>query len=1060
MKSLRTPLKGFLALLSIAALSVVGATGCQTEAFCFNDCGDSPSTSSSGTSGTGGSAGSGVGGEGGCLFGCSTSSGQGGGGPCVPTNGGVEICNNIDDDCNGKVDDNADINFDSPKTCGTCDNNCYSVLLNANPTGIGCNWNKVPNTPGICTCNGCAAGYYDLNSDCICEYYCVKTAADDSLCNNKDDDCDNLKDEDVDVCSSTTDCGGCGNNCVVVHGTPACTTTAMPGEVCSPVNTKCAIAVCDAGWWDLDSSYATGCEYACDLTNGGLEICGDSLDNDCDGKIDEADDLSGDTQINADCFGDPDGVCGQMAHLGKTACVGNKVVCIGPDVLVENQTPETCNGQDDDCDGMIDDSPTNVGQQCGMSNVFPCAYGVTQCQGGMPVCVGAIAPQTEACNGVDDDCDGMIDRTAGMPPMDSVGACNVPIAPPAGATSPCKAGTKACVGGAIACQGSVGPSSPTDFCGVDANCDGVLSNQPDVMTDVHNCGMCGVDCYAGAMHANFTCNMGVCAFAACEPGYYDLDSNNTCEYACNFVQAQEICDNLDQNCNGMIDENITLPTPVQVCGTSPTAISPECTSQIMVACVNGAFTCTFPAGVCPGGCSANDEVCDLLDNDCDGSLNENVANYGKTCASDDGLPAPGHGACRTTGTIACTGAATAACSAVKADCAVLPGGCTEKCDGIDNDCDGTVDERYTSKGSNATYYIMPPVVKLGNSATGPWIFAYEASRPSATTATAGAGNGFFNAIPAGQTADQTISCSTAGVLPWYNVTPREVEQSCSAVGGRICRTSDWKQACRVNNADGAGPNTPDTDNACLWGYNPLGSCKTQANYVGTFFCNLGGFDFDAATAGNQDGLLATNSALLQNCHSNWSTYNGVTTQAAYDITGNLREVTRCQLDRAVCGADTTLCAKNCCSGTSTAVSGATRVCGTITAAVNARLSGQPCTANSDCCNSDLACTGSGLCTNDSVNVKHCQNTGGVAPACHTRGVACTTTAQCCNGETCVGGFCGGPATLPHSTYPLLGGAYTTADDLGATCSFDFYKVDENFKLYDTGFRCCYDTNPL
>jgi len=123
------------------------------------------------------------------------------------------------------------------------------------------------------------------------------------------------------------------------------------------------------------------------------------------------------------------------------------------------------------------------------------------------------------------------------------------------------------------------------------------------------------------------------------------------------------------------------------------------------------------------------------------------------------------------------------------------------------------------------------------------------------------------------------------------------------------------------------------------------------------------------------------------------------------------------------------------------------------------VSGEAGPENRDCCITELGGTGGGVCNADSSGVKYCQNTGGVAPSCRTRGVACTASAQCCGGETCVGGFCGGPATLPQSAYPLLGGAYTTGDDNGAACSFDFYKVDENFKLYDTGFRCCYDTNP-
>jgi hypothetical protein len=255
MKSLRKPLSAFFSVLAVSALAAFGTTGCNTDAFCWDNCpGDTQNSGSSGsaTGGAGGSGGGGLGGEGGCgIFGCTTTSSSGSGGPCTPTNGGIEICDKLDNDCNGQIDDSPDINFSSPKTCGTCDNNCYTKLLNADPTGIGCDWNMVPGNPGTCTCaNGCAAGWYDLNSDCICEYYCVKNegVTDDSLCNNKDDDCDNQIDEDVDLCKSTTDCGACGNNCVVLNGTPTCETTAMPGQACSPANTKCAIGSCQTDW--------------------------------------------------------------------------------------------------------------------------------------------------------------------------------------------------------------------------------------------------------------------------------------------------------------------------------------------------------------------------------------------------------------------------------------------------------------------------------------------------------------------------------------------------------------------------------------------------------------------------------------------------------------------------------------------------------------------------------------------------------------------------------------------------------------------------------------------
>jgi len=851
-----------------------GSAGCTTDAFCWTDC-DSGATSSS-SSGTGGN-----GGEGGCLINCidggpgtGGTGGQGGSGGCVKSDSGVEECNGLDDDCNGKIDDLAD--WSQPEACGTCANNCREILINTDPETIGCTASPDPgNTPGTCT-GTCAQDYYDLDPAAPgCEYYCVATAQNDALCNNKDDDCDGVKDEDVDLCTSATDCGKCGRTCVVLHGTPKCT---GPAQGCDASNTQCEIAQCDPGFWDLDKSYATGCEYQCDITNGGVEICGDSLDNDCDGKLDEADDLSGDPQIGVACFGDPDGECATPAHVGQTICQGNKVVCAGPNVLVENQQLELCNTKDDDCDGVVDDSPSDAGKACGASNVFPCSYGTQQCQNGTLVCIGNKDPLPETCDGEDNDCDGMIDSTGGVAPPDAVGACNVPIPPPAGATSPCKAGTKACVGGTIVCQNSVVPvAGAQDGCKIDANCDGTLTNQPDTQTDVNNCGACGNSCYTNAQHSTWSCSAGMCQFQGCEAGYYDLNNDQKCEYACVFIQSQETCNGVDDNCNGQIDEGVIAPSPSQVCGVSPSATGAECTSQVTVACQAGAWKCTFPAGVCAGGCSADDEICDTLDNDCDGVKNENVANWNKPCNSDDGLPPPGHGACRTTGVYVCNGTMAVQCNAVPADCSSLPGGCTELCDGIDNDCDGVADEPYSAKGNNAAYFVKPTVTKLG--ALNKWIMTYEASRPSATSIVPGTGNGYWSSAPTGSTLDKTPACSVAGKIPWFNVSPREVEQVCQAAGGSVCLMADWQAAAR----------NPAPD-ACIYGYAPLGTACKSAYVAGTKFCNIGpSFDFSAANAGDQDGLLVTASPALANC---WADWTGQTNPKIFDITGNLREITK------------------------------------------------------------------------------------------------------------------------------------------------------------------------
>lgn len=789
-----------------------------------------------------------------------------------------EVCDGVDNNCNDQVDETTD--FTSPATCGTCETNCFALLDNFDPVTITCTPvagdQRVPGTCG----GSCAPHYHDRDTNPLdCETFCVALDTTDATCDHVDDDCDGITDDEVDLCS-LDHCGDCGWGCHLPNAVSTCTRR-DPAAACSPTNSVCRVERCtctdaDTCWIDQDHVANNGCEVRCSPTNNGVEICGDNLDNDCDGLVDGEDDLSGDPQNGVVCFGDPDGVCAMPEHAGVTTCVANRPMCTGPNVLREGDVPETCNGQDDDCNGILDDNAQGVGSPCGQSNIFPCSFGTLQCVGGQLLCKGDVNPGTETCNGVDDNCDGSIDLVIDQPPTDSVGDCDVPVPPPPGATSPCKAGSKACVGGQVVCNGATGPSSTSDACGVDANCDGVLTNQPDKQSDVANCGTCGNNCLANSLHANWACVNGTCAFRGCQTGYYDLDGDNKCEYPCQFISAQEQCNGMDDNCNGQFDESLNRPGPVQVCGVSPSAIAAECTTNVSVACVNGTWQCTFPAGVCPGGCSSDDETCDALDNDCDGVLNENV-NFGKPCSSDDGLPPPGHGACRTTGSMVCNGPSAVMCNAQKANCANLPGGCTEHCDGIDNDCDGKVDEPYSDPGVNTANFVKPAVTKIADSK---WIMSYEASRPNATNVSPGTGNGYWTSAPAGVTLDKTPACSVGNKIPWFNVTPREVTQTCQAMGGTPCSVADWVSACQATAS-------------CTWGYNPRGLACTSG-YTSSKYCNLGpSYDFNAAIPGDQDGLLPTALSALQNCWADWSNQQGNTaaTNKVFDLTGNVREIT-------------------------------------------------------------------------------------------------------------------------------------------------------------------------
>jgi Notch-like protein len=178
---------------------------------------------------------------------------------CSPSNGGVERCDGVDNDCDRQVDETFDLTTDV-NNCGACGAVCRFADAAASCVARSCRM------------GACDPGHVDLNglSEDGCEYACSVANGGIELCNRRDDDCDGTIDETFDLSVDLANCGACGVACAYDFGVPVCD------------RGTCELAACTANHWDLDGLPGNGCEYACAPTNGGVEVC-DGIDNDCDG---------------------------------------------------------------------------------------------------------------------------------------------------------------------------------------------------------------------------------------------------------------------------------------------------------------------------------------------------------------------------------------------------------------------------------------------------------------------------------------------------------------------------------------------------------------------------------------------------------------------------------------------------------------------------------------------------------------------------------------------------------------------------------------------------------
>ena len=415
---------------------------------------------------------------------------------------------------------------------------------------------------------------------------------------------------------------------------------------------------------------------------GAIELC-DGLDNNCDGNIDEG--------VTAEFFFDEDGDGFGNPNYSIQGCSQedgyaiNGTDCDDSNPLVYPGSIEICDEIDNNCNDEIDEDVGDIYfvdyDRDGFGNaqqpLLLCTAepGVSTISGDCNDTNDTVYPQApEICDELDNDCDGSIDEDGTTifyadvdqdgfgDPQSQQTACS----PPQGFTSDSND-----------CDDLDSNISPLaiEVCDeIDNNCNGVIDEyvQSTFYLDLDGDG--------------FGTSATTAQACTAPPGYIDNDEDCNDNNTSISPSAIEICDEFDNNCNGVIDEGLQNVYYVDQDGDGFGD-----TNQPQLACYQ-------PTGTAISNTDCDDmdntvyptaiELCDEIDNNCNGVVDEGAQSIYYLDQDEDGF---GDAASMT---LACT--LPSGYVEDNTDCddtldSINPLA-SEVCDLVDNDCNGTVDD--------------------------------------------------------------------------------------------------------------------------------------------------------------------------------------------------------------------------------------------------------------------------------------------------------------------------------------------------------------------------------